>query len=391
MKKILVFAFIAVSLYQCKPKESNNADENLVSTVDSTVVPSIPIDTFYTNLARLIGGKDSIIAYKNNNWDLAYIASFSRLTTEKVNRIKSERLNKMTDWNILNMERNNISDSTFVFYPFSGGDFIHVNSLYPNATEYFLVAREDVGEIPNLYEKDKDYVNNYLADVDTVLRDIYNKSYFITKNMVEDTKKKTLVNGMLPLIIWAAAITDHDVVSLKYLTVSEKGELVPFSGTTMGNNPDAVEVVLKMNSSNKLKKVTYLSCDISDEGFTNANRFKSLITNKVPTGSNSFVKSASYLMHYISFSQIRNIVLEKSKYLVQDDTGIPIKYFKPSMFTIELFGIYEKPVKDFSESVFQQDLNIAYRDSSKYKGDLKFSLGYHWGSRKQNQMIAIKK
>ena len=96
-------------------------------------------------------------------------------------------------------------------------------------------------------------------------------------------------------------------------------------------------------------------------------------------------------MHYISFSQIRNIVLEKSKYLIQDDTGIPIKYFKPDMFTIELFGIYEKPVKDFSESVFQQDLNIAYRDSTKYKGDLNFSLGYHWGSRKQNQMIAIKK
>lgn len=391
MKKFLVFTFITIAFYQCKPKESNNPDGNSVSTVDSTVAPSIPIDTFYTNLARLIGGKDSIITYKNNNWDLAYIANFSRLTTEKVNRIKSDRLNKMTDWNTLNMERNNISDSTFVFYPFSGGDFIHVNSLYPNATEYFLVAREDVGEIPNLYEKDKDFVNNYLADIDTVLRDIYNKSYFITKNMVEDTKKKTLVNGMLPLIIWAATITDHDVVSLKYLTVSENGELVPFIDTTMGKSPNAVEVVLKMNSSNKLKKVTYLSCDISDEGFTNANRFKTLITNKVPKGANSFVKSASYLMHYISFSQIRNIVLEKSKYLIQDDTGIPIKYFKPDMFTIELFGIYEKPVKDFSESVFQQDLNIAYRDSTKYKGDLNFSLGYHWGSRKQNQMIAIKK
>jgi hypothetical protein len=390
MKKFLVLAFIAVSFYQCKPKDANNTEKK-VSTVDSTAALSIPIDTFYTNLARLIGGKDSVITYSNNNWDLAYIASFSRLTTEKVNRIKSDRLNKMTDWNISNMERNNISDSTFVFYPFSGGDFIHVNSLYPNASEYFLVAREDVGEIPNLYEKDKDYVNTYLSDIDTVLRDIYNKSYFITKNMVEDTKKRTLVNGMLPLIVWAAAITDHDVVSLKYLSVSETGELIPFSDTTMGKKPDAAEVVLKVKATNKLKKVTYLSCDISDEGFTNTNRFKTLIINKVPARANSFVKSASYLMHYSSFKQIRNIVLEKSKYLIQDDTGIPIKYFNTDTFAIELFGIYEMPVKDFDQSVFQKDLNAAYKDSTKYKGDLNFSLGYHWGSRKQNQMIAIKK
>ncbi len=97
-------------------------------------------------------------------------------------------------------------------------------------------------------------------------------------------------------------------------------------------------------------------------------------------------------MHYSSFSQIRNLVLDKSKFIIQDDTGIPIKYFNPEIFSIELFGVYEKPVKDFSESVFQQDLKIAYSDSTKYKGKLKFSLGYHyWGNRNQNQMIAIKK
>lgn len=387
MKKVLFYALIVASFYQCSPKDTG---ETSITKTDS-ITPSIAIDTFYNNLARLIGGKDSIINYTNNNWDQSFIANFARLTTEKVNRIKAERLSKMTEWNVSNLNRNNVADSTFVFYPFSGGDFIHVNTLYPNASAYFLVAREDVGELPNLYEKDKDYVNTYLSDVDTVLRDIYNKSYFITKNMVEDTKKRTLVNGMLPLILWAAAITDHEVVSLQYLNVSENGEFVPFNDTTGGAKPHAVEIQLKVKGTEKIQKVTYLSCDISDEGFDKDNRFKTLIANKVPANANSFVKSASYLMHYSSFSQIRNLVLEKSKYLIQDDTGIPIKYFNQDIFKIELFGIYEKPVKDFSESVFQRDLNAAYNDSTKYKGNLNFSLGYHWGSRKQNQMIAIKK
>jgi hypothetical protein len=391
MKKLLIYSLLSIFFYQCTPKESKNVEADVLAVIDSVKIPSISIDTFYNNLARLIGGKDSTVNYKNNDWDLSYIAGFSKLTTEKINRIKADRLNKMTEWNKQNLSENNIIDTTFVFYPFSGGDFIHVNALYPNASEYFLVAREDVGELPNLYEKDKEFVNTYLSDIDTVLRDIYNKSYFITKNMVEDTKKRTLVNGMLPLILWAASVTDHEVVSLKYLSVSENGELMTFINTPENSKPTAVEIVLKVAGSNKLKKVTYLSCDISDEGFEKATQFKTLIANKVPSNTNSFVKSASYLMHYSSFSQIRNLVLEKIKYLVQDDTGIPIKYFNQSIFSIELFGIYEKPVKDFSESVFQSDLNAAFNDSSKYRGDLNFSLGYHWGSRKQNQMIAIKK
>lgn len=383
---------MAILFSHCQPEEKIITQDKTVSIIDTVPLPhEQSIDTFYNNLTRLIGGKDSIINYENN-WDEKYIGKFAKMTTKKVNRIKADRLNKMTEWNIANMKRNNITDSSFVFYPFSGGDFIHVNALYPNASGYFLVAREDVGELPNLYEKDKHYVNTYLSDIDTVLRDIYNKSFFITKNMIEDTKKRTLVNGMLPLILWAAAVTDREVVSLQYFIVSDKGNFIPLNDSAGKRKPEAVEIKFRIKGTNKTQTLTYLSCDISDDGFENDNRFKTLISNKVPSNSNTFVKSASYLMHYSSFSQIRNLVLEKSKFLIQDDTGIPIKYFNPEKFSIELFGVYEKPVKDFSESVFQQDLKIAYSDSTKYKGKLKFSLGYHyWGNRNQNQMIAIKK
>ncbi|MFM9006370.1 MAG: hypothetical protein ACKOSR_12855, partial [Flavobacteriales bacterium] len=114
-------------------------------------------------------------------------------------------------------------------------------------------------------------------------------------------------------------------------------------------------------------------------------------TARVPSGCNSFVKSASYLMHYGSFTQIRDMVLDKSASLVEDDTGIPFKYFKQDIWNIQLFGDYEKPVSDFSENLFQAELNKAYQDSTFYKGPIDFSLGYHWGSGNQNQMFSFKK
>jgi hypothetical protein len=82
--------------------------------------------------------------------------------------------------------------------------------------------------------------------------------------------------------------------------------------------------------------------------------------------------------------------LNKSKFLVQDDTGIPYKQFNSEIWTAELFGSYVLPVKDFSENLFQNDLLSAYK-SEMYKGPLKFSLGYHWGGQnRQNQMVFIK-
>ena len=65
---------------------------------------------------------------------------------------------------------------------------------------------------------------------------------------------------------------------------------------------------------------------------------------------NTFVKSASYLMHYRSFNMIREIVLEKSISLFQDDTGIPFKYMKNRDLNVQCFGKYVKPIKDFEHN-----------------------------------------
>ena len=55
-------------------------------------------------------------------------------------------------------------DTSLVFYPFSGPDFLHSYYLYPNANEYILLALEDIGNIPKVrakkfYSHEPDTVN----------------------------------------------------------------------------------------------------------------------------------------------------------------------------------------------------------------------------------------
>jgi hypothetical protein len=70
-------------------------------------------------------------------------------------------------------------------------------------------------------------------------------------------------------------------------------------------------------------------------------------------------------MHYGSFSYIRDLCLKKSKYILQDDTGIPYKHFLAG-WKLNVWGVYEMPIRDFS-GVFQSDLDAYYKADSTLK------------------------
>lgn len=91
--------------------------------------------------------------------------------------------------------------------------------------------------------------------------------------------------------------------------------------------------------------------------------------------------------HYNTFSKIRNFMLNKSKTIFQDDTGLPYEdVVVHKAWKIRLIGEYTKPVKDFGDYVFQKDLDSAYR-SEKNLIKLPFHLGYHWNTKTQSHQF----
>jgi hypothetical protein len=385
---ILIFSFFALLIFSCS--EPPKTESQPAPVAKDTIVPKvdiIDIDSTLTRMSRLVAGLDTVLNYNHPAWNVNSIKAFSKETDEKYKQMCSNRLEKLASWHTTNMKEAGVDDSSYAFYPFSGGDFIHLSWLYPNATDYFMVAREEVGTYPTIQSMNDSDVMTYLKGVDLVLRDIYSKSYFITKNMITDIHTENRVDGMLPILLWGVAKNNLEIISIEFFNVDSLGNTL----TTTDKKYNGVVLSLKDKENNKRKSLTYLSADISDKGFATYPGIQRYLEKQVPQGCNSFVKSASYLMHYGSFNGIRNLVLNKSNCLVQDDTGIPFKYFDQTLWNVHLYGEYEIPVKDFSSNLFQNDLNAAYKDSTFYKGPINFSLGYHWGSGNQNQMFSYKK
>ena len=400
---VIAFCILIVVFYSCEPSDKRqsepeteaqaNTDKDKLSLDSAYVfndIAVVPIDTFHNALAQLISGMDRSYFSNAINIDSAYWNKYQNQVGTAFSKMEERRLVPMQKW-MDSISSDNINDTSLLFYPFSGADFLHAYYLFPEANDYVLMAQEKIGDIPDINSMKSDEVKNYLDAVDQSLIDIYKRSYFITKRMKNDTREGGELNGLLPLFYWFIARTDHEIINVSRVFVDSSSVLKEQSINTElpANRIEGVKFIFRKVGSDKVKSMTYFNCDISNDGFIENPEFKKYLSAVRP--GNSFVKSASYLMHYNSFSDIREMVQQKSQSILEDDTGIPYKYFDSLKWEINLYGLYVNPVKDFSQSRFQADLNRAYSHGDKYRGKLPFSLGYHWGTQKQNQMLYIKK
>lgn len=346
----------------------------------------IPSDRKYNDISRYIAGmkawpgspyskleNDSLWAGFHRNFD----ATWKELT--------AKRLQPMATWAKTELAPEHKANLD-IFYPLSGPDILHANTFFPNAKEYHLYALERNGALPDPNHMTQKEIENYLTAVYSSLGDIFTKSYFITRKMMTALTANN-VNGTLPLICVFLVRTGHEIINIRYFHLNNDGTESPLNKDSLGiHHNDLVEVYFKNNMNTSVQMVSYMKCDLSDDAYKKDTALETYF-NKMPQ-STTYIKSASYLLHYAFFSAFRNLILSKSKTILEDDTGIPYKYLPNDKWDVTLYGIYDTPVSDFS-GVFQTDLLKAYQDTLvKKTKKLPFSLGYHWGTNRQNLIKA---
>ncbi|MDD2635552.1 MAG: hypothetical protein PHW82_08650 [Bacteroidales bacterium] len=391
MKTRLIFFLVVIIvfssvIFSCNSGGKSNEADKTNDTVLNEVKITYPKDTTLDQIAALLGG-DQAEAFKNVFTDnMSFWDDYKISIDTPWNRITNERLSLMDKWSVEELNPK-INDTLLLFYPFSGPDYLNAYHLFPDANEYILVAMEKLGTIPDLYNLDEDNLKGYLDAVNFALRDIYKRSYFITGNMDQDLRKHK-VDGVLPLLYVFLHRTGHEIYDFGYYRLENDG--ISFTEIEEPTNSlevsECIKFKVRKNGDDKLKNLTYFYANISDDGFAQNPVFLQYLQNL--RTNNTFIKSASYLSHYETFSNIRNLVLDNADAVLEDDTGIPYRYFLDD-FDHYLYGVYEKPIADFKSTyLFQKDLNEEYQNSE--VKPLDFSLGYHWRSGNQNWMLYVR-
>ncbi len=395
MQKLFVQSVILLTLLlnfvlvcSCGNATKSKGDGKEVAK-DTAVVIDYPKDSVHDAIGKLLAGQEASYFSDILKTDSMFWRVYKSEVDSSWDRITKERLLKMDNWAKTEISPK-INDTLPLFYPFSGPDFLNAYHLFPNAENYVLIAMERLGTVPDLKSMNAVDLESYLNAVNYGLRDIYKRSYFITGNMEQDFRKNK-VDGVLPLLYIFLERTGHTIYDFGYYQLQDDG--ATFTKIDKPTNSlkvvECVKFKILKNGDTKLKELTYFYADISDAGFAKNSVLLQYIKNmKV---SNTFIKSASYLSHYETFTNIRNMVLEKSNAVLQDDTGVPFRYFTKN-FDYFLYGAYEPPVADFKEGIkylFQKDLDEKYKTENPKALD--FSLGYHWRHGVQNWVLYTRK
>jgi hypothetical protein len=378
-KNFIWFLIIAISLVSCNQKPKK------VTLTSAPRVYSVPYDTLNEDIASFISGMDH-----GKSGCLARLDTttkwrqFSVYLDSGFFDLDTSRFAKMEKW--ADTELLDCRGSKTIFYPFGGPDFLNANIFYPNAEKYILIGLEPVGVMPDLCNMSVDQVDKYLEDVRFSLKDIFKRSYFITGNMIGALKKSS-VNGAVPLISLFIERNGYNIVSINNIGVDDNGSCQPADSLkNIRTFTHGVKIVFAADTGKRVQSVFYFQADISDKELKKNLGFQKYLS-MLPE-SYTYLKAASYLMHGKDFSMIRNIVFEKSKSILQDDSGIAYRYFDKTKWDIHLYGKYTRPGKEFSW-INETDLAKAYTDPS--VKPVPFTLGYNWRTQQINLLFAVKK
>jgi hypothetical protein len=250
-----------------------------------------------------------------------------------------------------------------VYYFFSGPDFLYAQTFAPNASTYILCGTEPIGSMPDVSAIPHEALSASLGELRKSMGTMLNFHYFITKEMRTDLQGGQL-GGTLPILYVFVARRGGSIDQVSFVKSPAQGVKIDFHG-----------------ASGRAQTLYYFKTDLS-----NGSSGAFLRWCAAQGQGLSLLKAASYLPHSDRFSQSRQFLLDNSRLILQDDSGIPLRSFD-SRWSLRYFGSYRAPIELFAKNA-QPDLLAAYQQN--HPKPLNFAFGYHWQREQSMLMLATR-
>jgi hypothetical protein len=300
----------------------------------------------------------------------------AEVTNSSWANVQGRYLNRIDTWRKRTLERRWNTD--VAFYPFSGPDAANVFTFFPDAREYVLIGLEPVGCIPAGLA---DYTPRYFSALRRSLDASLTINFFRTNDMQRDFSPDNL-RGVLPALLFLIARSGYSVTSVTPVVITREGAVERARAEVKGETPG---VTIQFTDGHQLRNLSYFSLNLQDSRLKHKPGTLKYLAGMPET--NTLIKSASYLMHRPYFSMIRSTILLKSRLVVEDDSGIPFRFFDQSAWDVHLHGAYTAPIELFS-NWRQDDLKVAF--SRPDVQPLDFAIGYRH-IKESNLLVAARR
>lgn len=316
-------------------------------------------------------------------------AQFAKSFNESWKGLETKRLTPMREWAARELSAVEASRYT-VFYPFSGADFANMYRFFPEAKAYVMISLERVGRIPDFQAMSKANLDAFFAGLQRSNKDLFDRDYFITNNLAAALQAKGM-EGILPLLLLFMARENVRIIDVHHWSMNPEGAIAETPAleriTSEKGSIPGVRIVFQREGAERTQTLYYLRFDLAKGSFDRNEKFVSFLKSFGPLVT--FEKASSYLMFDPDFAAIRAFILDRSMHIVQTDSGIPLKSFDPSLWNLQLFGTYQKPLPVFAYR-HQRDLAELYQKTRNIP-PIAFGVGYHYRPGSANLLLATRK
>ncbi len=354
---------------------------------------SLKPDPYYNNLARFLAGMPVDNVEKTGFKQLTLTKAYAdhRTAMNKLwDQVQNENIDNIEKWRDSHIE--DINEKATAFYPCSGADLVNLYSFFPEAGQYIMIALEDPGIIPDPANLKETELASGLAAIERCIETIASRNYLLSRLMRTEMPNKYLP-GVTPVLLIFSARLGLNITGVDLVGMTRKGviEKLDDKNAAAGNAHvcRGVRINFFAKGDSSERSVLYFNLYLSGktlrettpEGlfFKDKNRF------------NTLIKSAVYLLHMPAFKDLCTDILNRSTIIIQDDSGIPLRYFGGEMWRLNYFGYYKypQPLTTIPNPPYQPDLAEKFKSSAL---PLAFNFGYGVlaGKNHSNLLLAIK-
>ena len=366
--------FFLTLIISCAGNKDNNDEANNPVEKKVKEVIRIPHDTLLTNIAKYIAGIECSDTNLIKLQDKIFYKTHRNFTDTAWLNIKDSTLTPLKAW----LKNNNFvdeGDTTTLYYPFAGPDFLYAHTFYPKCENIIMFGLERLGTVPDFTGMTENEIAQYLEDIRNSLRYLNYAGYFVTSHMGSDFSKRNL-NGNIHMILYFLARTNHKIIKVTPVTLDSIGNPMNKTDYNFGNNIRAIKIEYCDSEAITSKTVYYFSLDVSDENLASKPQF-AMFVNKY-SNRVAFFKAASYILFNPNFKIVKNLALDCKK-IIQDDSGLPYRDLNNDNYDLQMFGTYTRTITQIPWG-YQSDLQEAL-EATENNYDLPFKISYnmHYG------------
>ncbi|MDR1375753.1 MAG: hypothetical protein LBJ45_02985 [Holosporaceae bacterium] len=376
-KFLLMLVYCCLQAYDCganeqevdSSKRSTSSENNISDDADkndSNFFRTPSYKNIYDQVAKQLAGLSD---------DLSS-ADHANFISEKWNSLRENSLLPISNW-AQEYLTTFVGSNQTVFYPFGGPDIAHAIGFFPTVQNYVLVGLEPIGNFDSI--RNAVQSEPMLASIRRAISYYLQHGFFITHDMMTHLSNKNTKGGLC-LILLELSKLGFTVDYVENISLNSEGMEVARRKDML----NCVKITFHGEDANFFRNVYYLRVDLQNSRSDRAIGLKKFL-KRAPFVT--LVKSASYAMHDLSFSKIRDFILSNTKLLLQDDSGIPFRYFNSSKWEKHIFGEYTNPTLKVFQKNKQADLADYYAAHEKI--EIHFKMGYGYGQERPNLLLAV--